>query len=263
MTIFPKNSYEMSLAGIVVTNLGREVRHQRTGKAFTQLAAIFRHQKPFLWKLKICTASPAMKSAISRLGAILTWIWWLRPQAWRWWLTSRHRGTSHKGEVNEGLDHTLLPIQLTKNHCADLLICLCLDTILVYEEFSCAVISNSEDEAPASRRNKVRASKERSNRHRQSDSEALIRIHRAVFVHRLANIRPAALCCCPIFYTLITDIRDLPQRMCTDGFWQHLQNRHLCHTWHVLKVCKSQKLSSRQPKLQRGYQRLVAPTLIC
>ena len=58
----------------------------------------------------ISTASPAMKSAISRLGAIRTWSWRLRPQARRWWLTSRHRGTSHKGEVNEGLDHTLLPI---------------------------------------------------------------------------------------------------------------------------------------------------------
>ena len=101
MTIFPKKSYEMSLAWIVVTNLGREERHLRTGKAFTQLEAIFRHQTPVLWKLNIRTASPAMKLAISRLGAIRTWSWWLRPQAWRWWLTSRHRGTSHKCEVKK------------------------------------------------------------------------------------------------------------------------------------------------------------------
>ena len=33
---------------------------------------------------------PAMKSAISRLGAIRTWRWRLGPQARRWWLTSRH-----------------------------------------------------------------------------------------------------------------------------------------------------------------------------
>ena len=47
--------------------------------------------------------------------------------------------------------------------------------------------------------------------------------------------------------------------MCTDGICrQHLQNRHHCHTWHDLKACKSQKLSSGWPKLHPGYQRLIA-----
>ena len=116
--VHPLNQKEarITLAWIVVTNLGREERHLRTGKAFTQLEAIFRHQKPqkpVLWKLTIRTASPAMKLAISHLGVIRRWSWWLRPQAWRWWLTSRHRGTSHKChkcEVKKGLDHSLLPI---------------------------------------------------------------------------------------------------------------------------------------------------------
>ena len=52
----------------------------------------------------IRTASPAMKSAISRPCAVRTW-----PQTRRWWTTSL-RWMSHRGVVNKGLHHTFLPI---------------------------------------------------------------------------------------------------------------------------------------------------------